>query len=367
MIPPLPPGMGSGKCLPAVRRGGQAMGLPYGWGFGNPEGRTMAVRKTKAASKAVKKPVKKRAAASKAARKAREIDLAAFPPEAVSAMEKRLCLACVLDTFTRQLGLSSRTANLEVRKYTPSVAELYAPPTTRPWFVDAAGKNPCPYCGSAAKWHTTIRVYRIESGKATDALRRKLIQSLPQAEGAFAILEERATQQQAFFEWLEKISTGLDLDQPTWLRDVSIHYLYRREPKTNWQEVFPQVHTIRRSRRLDSGWEMDAGRLFLAPHVFDELLAVQYLVSRSHRAGGLTLEGRYTLPELFARLRSSGYLRAAGVTAQNAGDALEQLVTQLGGGEAGIRFYHIVDRRDFLEKARSLRLLKPPKPKTVAK
>ena len=47
--------------------------------------------------------------------------------------------------------------------------------------------------------------------------------------------------------------------------------------------------------------------------LFDELLLVQYLVSRSHKAGGLTLEGRYTLPELFARLRNSGYLRALDV------------------------------------------------------
>jgi hypothetical protein len=51
--------------------------------------------------------------------------------------------------------------------------------------------------------------------------------------------------------------------------------------------------------------------------LFDELLLVQYLVSRSHKAGGLTFEGRYTLPELFARLRNSGYLRSVGVPAQN--------------------------------------------------
>ena len=31
--------------------------------------------------------------------------------------------------------------------------------------------------------------------------------------------------------------------------------------------------------------------------LFDELLLVQYLVSRSQLAGGLTLERRYTLPE----------------------------------------------------------------------
>ena len=57
--------------------------------------------------------------------------------------------------------------------------------------------------------------------------------------------------------------------------------------------------------------------------LFDELLLVQYLVSRSHKAGGLTLEGRYTLHELFVRLRNSGYLRTVAVQTHNPGDALE--------------------------------------------
>jgi len=194
-------------------------------------------------------------------------------------------------------------------------------------------------------------------------LRRELLKSLPQSDNQFAVLEEKATQQHAFFEWLDKISTGLDLDDPVWLRGVSRHYLSRKEPKTDWQAQFDRIHSIRRSRRLESGWEVDNGRLFLAPTLFDELLLVQYLVSRSHRAGGLTLEGRYTLPELFARLRNAGYLRAVGIRAQNPADALEQLVTALGGGEAAIKFYHVVDRRDFLEKVKSLKQVTPPKPK----
>jgi len=191
-----------------------------------------------------------------------------------------------------------------------------------------------------------------------------LVKRLPQSDHQFVVLEEKATQQHAFFEWLDQISAALNLDDPIWLRDVSLHYLSRKEPKTDWQAQFKDIHSIRRSRRMESGWEVDAGRLFLAPHLFDELILVQYLVSRSHKAGGLTLEGRYTLPELFARLRNAGYLRAVGVHAQNPGDAFEQLVEYLGGGEAAIKFYHIVDRRDFLEKMKSLKELTPPKPKS---
>jgi len=123
--------------------------------------------------------------------------------------------------------------------------------------------------------------------------------------------------------------------------------LSRKEPKTDWKAEFEPVHSIRRSRRLESGWQVEGDRLFLSPNLFDELLLVQYLVSRSHKAGGLTLEGRYTLHELFSRLRRSGYLRALEIPAQNPADALEQLVQYLGGGESAIKFYHIVDRRDF--------------------
>ena len=74
-------------------------------------------------------------------------------------------------------------------------------------------------------------------------------------------------------------------------------------------------------------------------------------------------EQRYTLSELFSRLRNAGYLRAVGIHAQNPDEALEQLVTYLGGGETAIKFYHVVDRRDFLEKVKSLKLVKPPKPR----
>jgi len=145
--------------------------------------------------------------------------------------------------------------------------------------------------------------------------------------------------------------------------DGARHYLGRREPQADWQAAFDQIHSIRRSRRLESGWEVDNRRLFLSPMLFDELLLVQYLVSRSHKAGGQTLEGRYTLLELFIRLRNSGYLRSVDIQAHNPDDALEELLHHLSGGETSLKFYHVVDRRDFLEKVKAVRLLKPPKPK----
>jgi hypothetical protein len=329
--------------------------------------------KKKAAKKATKAAAKKAAAKPKTvaapkvkpARKADPLDLSAIPAEATTKVEKWICLACVLDVFTRLMGLAPKTAHAEIRNYTPPPAELWAEELTRPYFAKEDAKDPCPDCGSPAKWHARIAVHRIESGKATDAARRDLVKNLPTTNGEFQIVEEKATRQHAFYEWLEKIGAGLDLEDPRWLRDISVHYLGRKEPRTDWEAAFTAVHGIRRSRRLEEGWEVDGGRLFLAPMLFDELLLVQYLVSRSHKAGGLTLEGRYTLPELFVRLRNSGYLRAMDVPAGNAGDALEQLVEKLSGGDASLKFYHIVDRRDFLEKLKALRLEKLPRPKRV--
>ena len=226
----------------------------------------------------------------------------------------------------------------------------------RPYVTGQTYKEPCPYCGAASKWIARLPIYRIESGKATDVLRRELVKSLSKKDDSFVVLEQKATQQHAFFEWLESISKQLDLDDPRWIRDVSRHYLSRKEPKVDWQLEFERAHSIRRSRRLEEGWEADNGRLFLAPMLFDELLLVQYLVSRSHRAGGLTWEGRYTLPELFYRLRHSGYLRAVEVRAPNPGDALEQLLVHLSGGEGALRLYYIIDRRELLEGAKGLKM-----------
>ncbi len=289
------------------------------------------------------------------------IDLSAFPPESVVSSERWLCVACVWQIFTRAMRLPPKTALAEMKRYTPSFEELTSAKAARPFF-EAHDKQLCPYCGSPAKWHARIETHRIESGKATDVLRRNLVKSLPASGDQFVVLEQKATQQHAFFEWLEKIGANLDLDNPAWLRDLSLHYLGRKEPKVNWQAEFSGVHAIRRSRRLEAelpAWEVEQGRLYLAPMLFDELLLVQYLVSRSQLAGGLTLERRYTLPELWHRLRHSGYLRFIGVQADNPSDALEQMLAHLSGGEAAARYYYIVDRREHLERVKALQTEKP--------
>jgi hypothetical protein len=293
------------------------------------------------------------------------VDLSAFPRESIASSEQWLCVACVWQTFTRAMSMAPKTALAEMKRYTPSFDELTATVSVRPYFA-MQDQQPCPYCGSVAKWHARIETHRIESGKATDVLRRSLVKSLPKSNDQFVVLEQKATQQHAFFEWLEKMTAQLDLDNPVWLRDVSLHYLSRKEPKVDWSAEFRGIHSIRRSRRIGleqesvaPAWEVDHGRLFLAPMLFDELLLVQYLVSRSQLAGGQTLERRYTLPELWHRLRHSGYLRFIGVQASNPSDALEQMLAHLSGGEAAARYYYIVDRRELLERVKTLETEQP--------
>jgi hypothetical protein len=328
----------------------------------------MPIKRSKPTLKKTKVAIKKKAAPKKkSVRKSAAIeplDLSALPPESVTHAEKWICLACVLDIFTRHIGLAPKTAHLQIKRHLPSLAELNSSTLTRPYFINQSPDG-CPYCGAPPKWHARLRVYRIESGKATDVLRRDLVKSLAKPADHFLVLEEKATRQHAFFEWLEKISTGLDLDSRDWLREVSRHYLSRREPKLEWQAHFDRISSIRRSRRLESGWEIDNSRLFLAPMLFDELLLVQYLVSRSHRSGGVTFEGRYTLGELFARLRNSRYLDSVGVQTRNPSEGLEQLLAHLSGGESSLKFYHIVDRREYLATVKAVGLSRPPKPHII--
>ncbi|MFN7921289.1 MAG: hypothetical protein U0Q16_14405 [Bryobacteraceae bacterium] len=319
----------------------------------------------KASKPEASKPQAKKTAAKAVKAKPDPLDLAGFPPEAVSQHTRWLCLACILDIFTRHLGMSDQKAQTEIKNHALTVDELTAASLGRPYFTPAAS-GACPHCGAPEKWHAPLRIVRIESGTVTDAKRRALVKDLPVAKGEFQLLEEKAKQRDAFFEWLGKTSALLDLDSPGWLMEAAAHWLARRYPKENWADPISRAYGMRRSRRLDEGWEFDQGRLFVAPHVFDEVLLIQYLLSRSHKSGGLTFEGRLTLHDLFLRLRGGGYLRRLGVTAHNSSDALEQLLDILGGGETGMKYYYIVDRRPFLEKLAALRGARVPKPKRAA-
>jgi hypothetical protein len=289
-----------------------------------------------------------------ATKKTHELDFSAFPAGTLSQYSTQLCLACIFDVFTKQLGLAPRTAYSEIKRHSPTAEELTAPQASRPYF-DSEEKNPrCPFCNSAKRWHARLDTYRIEGGKATDAARRALLKSLPKTEDQFQLIETKSDRRTLLFEWLDTLGRNLDFEDDRWLIEVTRAYLERREPKTVWAEVFEGARAVRRSQRLEEGWERDRDRLFLTPSLYNEVLFVQYLVSRSHKHGGRTFEGRLTLPELVRRLRYSGHLDSQGITERDQFEVLEKLVEHLVGGEGAVKLYYIVDRRDFLEKVKTV-------------
>ena len=287
------------------------------------------------------------------------MDLSAFPAESIASRTIGLCLACALDVLTRHLGLSASKAIAEIRKSDLSVEALSATTLSRPhqeWPAEI-----CCYCGAPKKWIAALTIAKIEGGKASDAARRALIKKIG-ASTNFAIVEEKSTEREALYLWLAKTGASLDLDSPSWLLEATQHWLGRRLPKEDWAEVFRNIRFVRRSRQMEDGFEIAGPRLFLAPLLFDEVLLIQYLLSRSHKAGGLTFEGRLTLQDLFSRLRGGGYLRRVGITATNATEALEQLL-EMQGGEGRVKFHYVTDRRDLLIRLAAVKDARVPRPK----
>ena len=216
------------------------------------------------------------------------------------------------------------------------------------------------------------------------------------------MIEKKSDSRAVFFEWLDTLGHNLEFEDQSWLIEATRAYLQRREPKTNWAEVCADVRAVRRSSRLSEGWERDGARLFLAPNLYSEALLIQYLISRAHAHGGLTIEGRLTLMELIRRLRYSGYLDQSGIVEREPGEVFEKLIDHLasthqwssaGSGTARgservtksaskkkaakkptrksskakaaqpepdkiitepVKLHYLIDRRDFLEKVKSV-------------
>ena len=287
----------------------------------------------------------------------RELDFSVFPPGTVNAYTRLVCLACIFDLFTKQLRLAPRTAYSEIKRHAPTVEDLTALEPTRPYF-DSAEKNPrCPFCNAAKRWHARLDTFRIEGGKSTDSPRRALIKSLPKSpksEVQFLLLESRSTKRDIFFSWLETLGRELDFTDDSWLITVTHRMLERKEPKTAWPEVFQGLRAVRRSQRLAEGWEREGARLYLSLPLYADVLLIQYLVSRSHAHGGITFEGRLTLVELVRRLRYTGQLKAQGITEHDGFEVLEKLIENLTGGATPAKLYYLIDRRDFLDKVKTV-------------
>ena len=283
----------------------------------------------------------------------KELDFSDFPPGTITEYTTLVCLACIFDIFTKQIGLAPRSAYSEIKRYSPTVEELTSRKAVRPFF-DSAEKHPrCPYCNAAKRWHARLDTYAIEGGKTTDVPRRKLIKSIEKKKDQFAVIELKSDRRSAFFDWLDTLRISLDFSEPAWLLEATKAYLERKEPKQKWSDLFEGLRTVRPSSRLSEGWERDGSRLFLEPALYNESLLVQYLVSRSHEHGGRTLEGRLTLLELIRRMRKGGYLAAHSISATDQFEIFETLLDEIA-GSGQLKLYYLVDRREFIDKVKSV-------------
>lgn len=282
-----------------------------------------------------------------------ELDFTPFPPGTVTEYTTLVCLACIFDIFTKQIGLAPRSAYAEIKRYMPTVDELTSRTAVRPFF-DSEEKHPrCPYCDAAKRWHARLDTHCIEGGKTTDAARRKLVKSLEKKGDQFSITEVKSDRRRAFFDWLDTLRISIDLSEPEWLLAATKALLERKEPKQKWDEIFEGLRSIRPSARLEEGWERDGSRLFLSPALYNESLLVQYLLSRSHEHGGRTLAGRLTLMELIRRMRRGGYLEAHQISDTDQFEIFEKLVDEVA-GSGNVKLYFVVDRREFLDKVKSV-------------
>jgi glutaredoxin len=276
-------------------------------------------------------------------------DLSAFPPGTATLSQRYVCLACIFDVFTKQLKMAPKTAYAAVRGHAPTLEELTGD-AARPYF-ESDDRNPrCPYCESAKRWLAELRLVRVEGSRSTVEARKAFAKSLPKAAGQVLTVEKKASRRELLFEWLDALGEKYDFDDPAWLIDCTRAFLEKREPKADWAAEFPGVRQIRKSQRLDSGWEREGPKLYLAPELYYEALLVQYLVSRSHRSGGLTLEGRMTIAELLRRLR--GYARHHKIEGDDPLEFLENLVDSIDPGGASVKLVYFIDRREFLEKSK---------------
>ncbi len=281
------------------------------------------------------------------------LDFSDFPPGTVTEYTTLVCLACIFDIFTKQIGLAPRSAYSEIKRYSPTVEELTSRKTVRPFF-DSEEKHPrCPYCDAAKRWHARLDTHCIEGGKTTDAPRRKLVKALEKKPDHFAVTEVKSDRRRAFFDWLDTLRISLDLSEPEWLLAATKAFLERKEPKQNWNEIFEGLRSIRPSARLEEAWDREGTRLFLSPALYNESLLVQYLVSRSHEHGGRTLAGRLTLIELIRRMRRGGYLQSHNIAETDQFEVFEKLVDEVA-GSGNVKLYFIVDRREFLDKVKSV-------------
>ena len=283
-----------------------------------------------------------------------EISFDSIPRSAVSNTTLKICLKCAFDVFTKQLKLAPRTAYSELKKHVPEEVDITGAATSRPHFFGETGVDHCPYCNGTKRWFAEFHVTRIDAHSSFEKERKKLWSALKKEPDRYALWSPERTQMQIFSEWLERLNRSLRFDDDQWLLETAVSHIKRSAPSNDWETVLATgVRRVQLSRQVEDTWRYEDGWLYVSPSLYGDVIMVQHLISRSHQHGGRTFEGRLTFQELIRRLRRIGYFTAKGITTNEPYEEFELAIGKLvDSGPAAV--YYAVDRRDYLDKLKSV-------------
>lgn len=283
-----------------------------------------------------------------------EISFDTIPGSAISETTLKICLKCAFDLFTKQLKLAPRTAYSELKKHVPEETDFTGASTVRPHFFYEEGLTHCPYCNGAKRWFAEFRAIRIDAHPSFEKERKKLWTALKKDPDHYTLWSPERTTMQIFSEWLERLKRAIDFDDDRWLLEVAIAQIKRSEPSNKWGEILKNgVRRVQLSRQIEGDWQYENGWLYASPALYGDALMIQHLLSRSHQHGGRTLEGKLTLQEFMRRLRRIGYFQAKGIDTSDPYEEFEQAIARIvDSGPSAV--YYAVDRRDYLEKLKSV-------------
>ncbi|MGH9762258.1 MAG: hypothetical protein ACREDR_41435, partial [Blastocatellia bacterium] len=261
--------------------------------------------------------------------KTADVDFDTIPGSTVHKTALTICLKCAFDFFTKQLGLSPRTAYSELKKHVPEEADFSGAATARPHFFETEGLGHCPYCNGSKRGFARFYSFRVDAHPSFEKARKKLWSALKKQPERFTLFSPDRTQMQIFSEWLERLKSRTNVEADDWLLSIAFEQLRRAYPAEDWNEILKTVTRIQVSHRMENDWKPDGTVIYVSAALYGDMLLVQHLLSRSQHHGGHTFEGRLTLPELITRLRRLGYLEANQIETRDPQQAFEEAVSKV--------------------------------------
>ena len=123
----------------------------------------------------------------------------------------RVCAKCGFDLLTRQMGLATRTAYTEMRKFVPALSAFRANPP-RPGFLSNEKAPVCPYCGAPKRWITSIVALEFDAHSEIRKKTREFLAAAKKKTDEYFIAKDPRSPVQVFSDWLERASSSLNFE-----------------------------------------------------------------------------------------------------------------------------------------------------------